>query len=78
MTPKEKALDILNKIKAEQGVFKTYIADKNTAIVCVNEIVLVLKKLDTKWHNSEDNTLTSMFDYEVEYWKDVILEISKL
>ena len=74
MTPKEKAKELIEKMSKRIILDGLYDA-KSCAIVTVNEIILLLKNLDNKWHSSEDNDLTSMFSYEVEYWEDVIGEI---
>jgi hypothetical protein len=77
MTPKEKASELIEKMSKRIILDGLYDA-KSCAIVSVNEIIFVLKNLDNKWHDSEDNPLTSMFNYEIEYWEDVISEISEL
>ena len=77
MTPKEKAKELIEKMSKRIILDGLYDA-KSCAIVTVNEIILVLKNLDDKWHDSEDNVLTSMFSCRVEYFEDVLEEIDNL
>jgi len=74
MAPKEKAEDLVNQFRmvlmnedTECGneILCTSIAMKN-AIICVKEIVEMQKNVSLN------------FDYNINYWTEVIEEISKL
>lgn len=70
MNIKEQSLDILNKIKVEQGVSKTYEADRNTAIVCINEIISVIKNISFNYDLNLDDELV--------YFNNVIEDIKHI
>ena len=74
MTPKEKAEDLVNQYRivlmnedTECGneILCSLIAMKN-AIICVKEIVEMQKNVSVK------------FNYNIEYWNDVLNEISEM
>ena len=74
MTPKEKAEDLVNQFRmvlmnedTECGneILCSLIAMKN-AIICVKEIVEMQKNVSVK------------FNYNIDYWNDVLNEISEM
>ena len=82
MTPKEKAKELVQKhytsiFGTSETKEKINIA-KMSAIITVGELIKNSISMDNKWHDNEDAPLTSIFNYDMGYWKDVQKEISLL
>ena len=84
MTPKEKARELRDKMYLKiPSVYDPtglphYPIAKEMALISVKEQICLLKNLDDRWHSSEENKMTAMFDIEIEYWEDIKNEIEKL
>ena len=75
MTPKEKALELVNKFRQNQfggclicsdDFDDKYKSAKQSALIAVDEILSVI------WH------MRVIITYNIEYWKEVKQEIEKL
>jgi hypothetical protein len=77
MTPKEKALELVDKFASPLDVFKININSKRCALIAVDEIIKVCPYIDLKVRETEDQL--SAFDFQfVSYWQEVKQEIEKL
>ncbi|MEY3500530.1 MAG: hypothetical protein RL308_2199 [Bacteroidota bacterium] len=68
MPPKEKALEILCNYK---GSF-------HFCFFHINEQIKLLKEMDDKWHSSLENTMTIVFEIEIEFLQIVKKELIKI
>lgn len=89
MTPKEKAKELFDTYFQVSGGKKGY--DDATwvgteryyeaieyAILSVSDTIIACQDIDYDWHKNEDAPLTSLFNYHIEYWKDVKKELQNL